>query len=49
MFANSNISNRIVAAVSALTLSFAMIVGTVTVPAAADSAQFASAYVSVLA
>jgi hypothetical protein len=49
MFANLNISHRVAAAVSALTLSFAMIAGTVTVPAAADTTQFASAYVSVLA
>ncbi len=49
MFTNSNFSNRLAAAVSALTLSIAMIAGTVTVPAAADNAQVAVAYVSVLA
>jgi hypothetical protein len=49
MFANLNISHRVAAAVSALTLSFAMIAGTVSVPSQAHSAQFASAYVSVLA
>ena len=49
MFANLNISHRVAAAVSALTLSVAMIAGTVSAPTQAYSAQFASAYVSVLA
>ncbi len=49
MFTNLNLGNRFAAAVSAIALSFAMIAGTVTVPAAADSPQFASAFVSVLA
>ncbi len=49
MFAKFEISHRIVAAVSALALSFAMISATVSVPAQADNAQRASAYVSVVA
>lgn len=49
MFANLNLGSRFVAAVSALGLSFAMIAGTVSVPSQAYSAQFAAAYVSVLA
>jgi hypothetical protein len=49
MFANLNLSSRLAAAVSAFGLSLAMIAGTVSVPSQAHSAQFASAYVSVLA
>jgi hypothetical protein len=49
MFAKFEITNRLAAAVSALALSAAMIAATVTVPGQADSAQFAAAYVSVLA
>ena len=49
MFANINFSQRFAAAVSALALSVAMIAGTASAPSQAASAQFASAYVSVLA
>ena len=49
MFANLNISHRLAAAVSALMLSVAMFAGTISAPSQAASAQFASAYVSVLA
>lgn len=49
MFTKFAITNRLAAAASALALSAAMIAATVTVPATADSAQFAAAYVSVLA
>lgn len=49
MFANLNMSHRFVAAISAFGLSLAMISATVSVPGQANAAQFASAYVSVLA
>jgi hypothetical protein len=49
MFTNVNLGSRFAAAVSALGLSLAMIAGTVSVPSQAHSAQFAAAYVSVLA
>jgi hypothetical protein len=50
MLSASNIGNRFAAALSALALSIVLISGTVTTPAAtAAPAQFASAYVGVLA